>query len=396
MSGAAGPTVLVVGATGVFGRRLSELLAEEVGVRLILAGRTAASLEALAASLGTGVSTAVLDRDRVTGADLDRLGCRLVIDAAGPFQGSRTTLLEAAVAAGCHYVDLADGRDFVAGIARFDAAARDRGVAVLSGASSTPALSHAVADAITAGWRRIDVLRVAICPGNRAPRGLSVVRAILSYVGRPVRVFRDGAWREAPGWGLTRRIEMPGLGGRLASLCDSPDLDLLVERYRPRQAAEFLAGLELALLHRGLGLAGLAVRLGLLRSLAPLARPLRWLAILFEPFGSDRGGMLVEAAGQDTDGRPATVRWSLVAPAGVGPTIPTLPAVALVRRVRDGRVPAAGARPCVGELTLEDFEPDFRRLGVVSACSGERCPDVFPARIPYSPLQTTRNPGGDT
>ena len=378
--------VLLVGAAGSFGRRLAEGLAAEPGIRLILAGRRRASLDGLRARLGGTPQVCVLDRDRITPADLRALGAAVVIDAAGPFQDSRTTLIEAAIDAGCHYLDLADGRDFVAHIHRFGAAAQRANVAVLSGASSTPALSHAVLDELTEGWRRIDVLRVAISPGNRAPRGLSVLRAILSWAGRPVAVFRDGGWTTAPGWGGTREIDIPGLGPRLAALCETPDLDLLVTRYQPRHTAEFLAGLELPVLHHGLALATWPVRKGWLRSLAPLARPFRVLAALLRPFGSDRGGMVVEAAGRDADDRPVRARWSLVAGAGRGPWVPTLPALALVRRFRDKRLSFRGAGPCTGILTPEDFAADFARLGIATAtevrpsmAGGDRRPAKSPS-----------------
>jgi len=181
-----------------------------------------------------------------------------------------------------------------------------------------------------------------------------------------VRVFRDGAWTTAPGWGATRRIDYPGLGTRYGALSETPDLDLLVDRYRPRVAAEFLAGLELGILHRGLELLTVPVRRGWLRSLLPLARPLRFLAALLRPFGSDRGGMVVAAAGRDSEDRPVLARWSLIAEAGKGPYVPTLAALALVRQIRDRRLSFRGAAPCTGVLTPADFEPDFAQLGIVT------------------------------
>lgn len=356
--------VLLVGAAGVFGRRLAERLTVEPGVTLVMAGRTRRRLEALRGELGIAAEIRLLDRERVTADDLRETGAAIVIDAAGPFQGSGSALVEAAIDARIHYIDLADGRAFVSNIRRYGAAAQRAGVAVIAGASSTPALSHAVLDRLVAGWRRIDIVRVAISPGNRAPRGKSVVRAILSWAGRPVRVFREGGWAQAPGWGTPRKMEFPGVGPRLVSLCETPDLDLLAERYQPRVAAEFLAGLELPILHRGLVLAGLAVRWGWLSSLAPLAGPARVLASLPAPFGGDRGGMVVEAAGQDGDGEPVIARWSLAARSGRGPYVPTLAALALVRQVRDDSLTFRGASPCAGLLTLEDFRRDFDRLEI--------------------------------
>ncbi|NKB49598.1 MAG: saccharopine dehydrogenase [Alphaproteobacteria bacterium] len=356
--------VLIVGATGVFGRRLAEQLVHEPGITLILAGRTAQTLAHLDTNLGNRTERAVLDRALVTAGDLQNLGVRLVIDAAGPFQESGTSLIEAAIEAGCHYVDLADGRAFVAGIGRFDAAARARGVTILSGASSTPALSHAAVDALTRGWRAVDTIRVAISPGNRAPRGVSVVRAVLSYAGQPIRLFRDGGWRIAPGWGLTHELDFPGIGRRTVSLCETPDMDLFVDRYRPRIAAEFFAGFESRLMHQGLRLAALLVLWRLIRSLAPYATPLHFIASLLQPYGTDRGGMVAQVTGQDRYGRPVAAQWSLAAEGGRGPFVPTLAALVLARHFRDGKITYRGAMPCAGTLAIEDFHADFQRLGI--------------------------------
>src|SRR5881628_23475 len=75
---------------------------------------------------------------------LPALEADLVIDAAGPFQGSSYAVPEACIAARIPYLDLADGRDFVCGIGALDQAARAAGVAIVAGASSVCALSGAV------------------------------------------------------------------------------------------------------------------------------------------------------------------------------------------------------------------------------------------------------------
>ncbi len=361
-------TVLVIGATGVFGSRLVERAAREPGIRLILAGRTRSTLETLAARVAPDDAIRVLDRDSITAADL--AGADLVIDAAGPFQASHAHVIYAAIAARVPYIDLADGRDFVAAIGRHDAAARAAGIAVIAGASSIPALSHAAVDALITGWRAIDTLIVGIFPGNRAPRGLAVVQAILSWAGRPVRTWRGGAWRDLPGWGLTHRWRLADGTRRWASVCDTPDQDLLVARYAPRRSAEFYAGMELGLLHLGLALLTLPVRARLIATLRPAAGLLLWLARRFLPWGSDRGYMEVRAAGEGADGRPVQSTWTLAATGNRGPYVPVLAALALVRRHRDGMPPAPGARPCTGDLTLADFTGDFEELGIQTTITG--------------------------
>jgi hypothetical protein len=359
--------VLVVGGAGAFGSRLVDGLIATTGFDAVIAGRDLARAEARAAALGSRARAVRLDTATVTAAALRTTGVFAVVDAAGPFQGADYRLARAAIAAGLHYVDLADARDFVAGFGALDAEARAAGVVALTGASSTPALSHAVLDRLTQGWRHIDAVEIAISPGNRnSPRGLSVIQAILSYAGRPVRVFAGGGWTERPGWGRPIRRAMPGLGKRWLSLCETPDLDLVPARFAPREAAIFRAGLELSLMHLGLYAAGLLVRGRLLRSLVPFARPFRWVAERLQGRGSDRGGMMVEAAGCDGAGNSVRAIWSLVAEAGDGPAIPALPALAAIRALADGRIAQPGARPCVGVLNLKAIECEFARYRITT------------------------------
>ena len=177
-------TVLVVGATGAFGERLAEGLIRS-GIAVIGAARNAARLDAVASRLGRASPL-----NRSTDPGSTRPACRklrarwpglfAVADASGPFQTSDYALPRAAIGAGLHYVDLADARGFVGGIRVLDEDARAANVAVLAGASSTPALSHAVLDRLVAGSRKVIAIEVSIAPGNRAPRGLSTVHAVLS------------------------------------------------------------------------------------------------------------------------------------------------------------------------------------------------------------------------
>lgn len=373
--------VLVIGGAGAFGSRLVRALAANTGFDVLVGGRSEAAPKRLAAEIAAEhhvrrIETVVIDRDAATADTLAALELFAVVDAAGPFQAAAAKLAEAAIGAGIHYVDIADARAFVAAFPRLDAAAEAAGVVAITGASSTPAISHAALDRLTRGWGAVDTVEIAITPGNRAPRGLSVVAAILSYAGRPVRVFLDGEWRERPGWGLLARKNIPGLGRRWLALCETPDLDLVPARLAVRRAAIFRAGLELSALHLGLWAAALPVRAGLLRSLAPFARPFRAVAAALDRLGTDRGGMLVEAAGEDPDGQRIEARWTLIAEAGDGPSVPILPVVAILRRLAEGRLPP-GARACAGLLDLSEIEAELRPYRTTTRIDTQRPGDAL-------------------
>jgi hypothetical protein len=368
--------ILLVGGAGVFGSRLARGLVDTVDADVLIAGRNLAKAQAIAREVKAAGAVA-LDRNTATPADIRALSVDLVIDAAGPFQGADLSFARACIAAGVDYLDLADGRDFVAAFPALDAEAKAAGVRAITGASSTPAITHAALDELTRGWTRIDTIRAGISPGNRAPRGRSVVEAILSWAGAPLRVFEGGAWRERPGWSGTRKRRIAGLGVRRFALAETPDLDLLVARFSPREDAVFTAGLELGILHRGLAALGWLKAAGIAQTYAPVAGMLQWLASLFHPFGSDRGGMYVEALGRDADGAPARAEWTLVSPPVVGPFTPTLPALALTRKLLAGDVIATGARACVDIISLSDLAGDFARIGLSTALTRETMKGPF-------------------
>lgn len=357
--------VVLIGATGVFGSRIARRLAGDARFTLTLVGRRSEPLETLREALGDAiVRTARID---VTAADmaeaLSALRPQLVMHTAGPFQQRDYRVAEACLACGSDYVDLADGREFVAGITRLDQRARQLGRLLISGASSVPALSSAVVDALHPRFGALDTIEHAISPGNRTPRGDATVASILGYCGRPIRVWRDGRWQLAHGWMDSRRQMFP-FGKRRVGVCEVPDLDLFPARYAGVRTVTFRAGLELPLLHTGTSCAAALVRLGLIRDLAAHAPMLRRLSERFLRFGSDVGGMTVELSGTDPAGAPLHLRWWLSAGAGDGPQVPATPAVVLAQQWADGKISATGARACMGLLRLDQLVSGFHGYAI--------------------------------
>lgn len=347
--------VLLIGAGGVFGKRIARQLAGDRRFELVLGGRHLAALEALREELSDpGARLAVLDATAPGLTDvLGSLRPQLVIHAAGPFQGQDYRVAEACLACGSDYVDLADARDFACGIARLDAQAKAAGRLLVSGASTVPGLSSAVIDALLPRFSPLEVIEYAISPGNRTPRGDATVAAILGYCGRPVRLWRNGCWQQEFGW-MSGRRQRFAFGDRWVALCDVPDLELFPLRYPGVHSVVFRAGLELKRLHFGTLLAAWMVRLGLIRNLARHAPRLRRISEWFLDAGSDVGGMVVELSGRDMGDQPVRLRWSLTAAAGEGPQVPATPAVVLARQLADGQLLARGAMPCMGLFTLDE------------------------------------------
>ena len=110
--------VLVLGGYGQFGRRIVGALARDAGLELIVAGRDEAKAQALVDALTDAratLSAAVLDIERNFAEALAHLRPDVVVHTAGPFQQRGYGVASATLAAGAHYIDLADGRAFVEG-----------------------------------------------------------------------------------------------------------------------------------------------------------------------------------------------------------------------------------------------------------------------------------------
>ena len=363
--------VLILGGYGVFGGRLARLLLRD-GVEVIVAGRDARKAAAFTAQYGGSPLGIDIGKDLSPIADA---APALVVDAAGPFQaygGDPYRLAWFCIAHKIGYLDFSDDAAFTAGIAALDEAARAAGCFVLSGVSSVPAISGGAVRELSEGLSRIELIETALMPGNRAPRGRSVIRSILAQAGEPLAMWRGGAWRQYRGWADARRVTFgPGLK-RWASLIGAPDLTLFPQAFGARSVV-FRAGLELGVMHWGLALLARLRAARLLPPLTLLAGPILWASLLLKPFGTDRGGMTVDVTGLK-DGKAVRRRWEAIATGGDGPFIPAVPARAIVRKLS---AIAAGARPCLFDLTLAEIEDATRGLAVEFANSEEEAPALF-------------------
>jgi saccharopine dehydrogenase-like NADP-dependent oxidoreductase len=305
--------ILVLGGYGHFGGRICKALAHDAA--LIVAGRDAAKAELFARALGAAHQGVALD---YTATDLAQrlrpLRVDAVIHTCGPFQSQYYPVYHVAracIAAATHYIDLADGRAFVAGIAELDVAARDAGVLVTSGASTLPALSSSVIDEHAGYFARLDSIDISIAPGQQTLRGVATLQAVLSYCGKPFNVWERGRWQTVYGWQGLHRFNYPDFGSRWLAHCDVPDLQLFPARYSGVQRVRFNAGLELALAQGAFWFLAGMVRMGLIADVSRYARLIQTWGAHFDALGSDIGGMHVGLRGAGTDGRPARCRaWA--------------------------------------------------------------------------------------
>lgn len=362
--------VLILGGYGNFGKRIASALVKS-GIPVIIAGRNGQKAEELAAKLpAESVETAIYDANKTLAEQIALLRPRVVINTCGPFQTSNYDIARICIQHQVHYIDLADGREFVTGITELDADAKAQNVAVISGASTVPCFSSAVIEHYQPQFSEIDSLVFGISPGQQAERGLATTQGIMTYVGKALRPAKGGALRPAKGeahipygWQDIYRQAYPELGKRWMANCDIPDLDLLPARYGIR-SIRFSAGLELGFMHLGLWAISWMVRIGLPLNLPRHAERLLKISDWFNGFGTADGGMHVILNGKDQKGFPCMRRWFIVAKEGHGPHIPTIPAILLAEKLVQGRFNERGAIPCVGLVTLQEYLKALEGLAI--------------------------------
>lgn len=350
-------TILVLGGYGFFGERICHALASDSTIRLFIGGRDESKAKQLALKLAlSGEQGIAIDAHSPALAQrLVELKINTVIHTAGPFQGQHYSVARAAIQAGCNYIDLADGRNFVVGIGELDDLARQQEVLVTSGASSLPALSSAVVDRYLPRFSRLDSIRHGIGSGARAP-GLATMRGVFGYCGKPFPSLINGKWRPVHGWLDLQRYQFPNpVGPRLLGNCDVPDLVLFPQRYPGVQTVTFKAGFASSPGHLVVWAGAQLVRFNILPGLTALVAPLNTISHWLEPLVSDKGGMFVELEGIGRDEKPLKLTWHLIAAQNHGPHIPCGAAIALAQKLARGEKMPYGAMPCMGLLTVEDY-----------------------------------------
>lgn len=351
--------VVILGGYGAFGRLISEELARETAVKLTIAGRSPTKGQPFADS----IQADFVQCDLTNSESLARTvsDAHLVINAAGPFQALDYTVPEICLDTGCHYIDLGDGRAYVTGIQALHQRAKDKGLFVCVGASTSPAITTAVAAHLQPHFQEIKSIKVALTAGNKNEAGLSTVSSILSYVGAPVQIWQDDQWATASGWGLAEFVTFPKpVGTRRVQLCDVPDLDLMPRMFEADEVL-FKAGLEMNLFNYSLSLLGALRHRFPALDLTRLARPLVQASKWFNMFGSWRGSVSLWMQGPDGHERSLAI----VAPEN-GPRVPTSPAILLARKLLKDGPPATGAYPCVGYLTLPEILAYLKPFGIFS------------------------------
>jgi len=164
-------SLIVYGANGYTGTLVAEHAAERK-LPVVLAGRRAEEVSALAARLG--VSHRVFGLDDPAGIDRGLAGARVVLNCAGPFVRTALPLASACLRARAHYLDVTGEVAVFQALWRRDAEARAAGCMLLPGTGFDVVPSDCLAAHLHERLPSATHLRLAFQAIGRMSRGTAV------------------------------------------------------------------------------------------------------------------------------------------------------------------------------------------------------------------------------
>jgi len=235
-------SIWLLGATGRGGRAISRELVLG-GANVVLVGRDHDRLTEAAGSLGGSVQVQTQVQTRVASGRAEFVGLiaaerpTVIVNTVGPFTATGVPLARASLAAGSHYVDLANELEPVRELLDLDGQARSRGVTLVTGAGfgvlatealvielrgDRPAAAHATVAALPA----VDEL------------GSAVLASAIDAIAYGGRRYQNGQVVRTRLGADHARIPLPGSPGRDALAVPTGELEAA---HRASGAADVLA-----------------------------------------------------------------------------------------------------------------------------------------------------------
>jgi NAD(P)-dependent dehydrogenase (short-subunit alcohol dehydrogenase family) len=358
--------VLIIGGYGNFGRFIAKRLAKETNIQLIIAGRHVQKAELLCTQLAAHnkAEYTQINIHHQLKESLASICPDIVIHTSGPYQHQGYDVAKACIQQGCHYIDLADAREFVVGIKQLHSAAIAKNVFICSGASSVPCLTNAIINYFQSHFEKITDLDYAIATAQLTNLGLATTSAGLSYAGKPFSTLVNGTEKIIYGWQNLKIRKLWGLGFRCLGNCDIPDLTLFPDRYPTLVNIRFQAGLELKFLHFILWSLSYLVRFKLCPNLQIFAPIMLKISRLFDLFGNNNSGFYMRLKGLDKQGQKTQKMFEIFAKQGDGLYIPCVPAIILSKKLANDITPLTGAMPCLDLITMDDYLNELAGLDI--------------------------------
>jgi len=275
----------------------------------------------------------------------------IAVHCAGPFSNQSAVLIEACWQAGCHYVDIADDRKYLARVRGYGKIFRENQLSAVYGCSSLPGISGALALLLKQENPEIpEKIRLILFIGNHNKKGAGAIEAVFKISGRKIPTPQ----RTLIGLRKEARVELPApFGKKSALIFESADYDLLPEIIGTKSIVVDVS-FEMEIANRIFSVFSHSP-FGLVQM---LKIPVLKLGALFNRWGHEGGGVRVEFFYRNGSLRRATLLASRE-----GQRMAIVPAFAAIQKILGGSAQAGvftaydflGAAPLLESLTAKGY-----------------------------------------
>jgi len=338
---------MIYGANGYTGRLIAGRAAAE-GLRPILAGRTASTIEAVSTELGCPLRVFSLSSPEAIARQL--VGLSAVLHCAGPFSRTAPPMIEACLLAGVNYLDITGEWEVIEFAAQQHNRAVEAGISIMPAVGFDVVPTDCLAAQLAAALPTATDLELAFRTGSGVSPGTA--KSIFATSGDGGRVRRDGQIVRVPSAWQTMQLQFPSVAREVMT---APWGDISSAFYTTGipniRVYASTTSRQVRLLRR-------------CRWLLPLikAAPIQWLGRrLIErrikgPNEAKRATGIAEFWGRVTDHDGRTAEATLVTPEGYSLTART--AIEIMKRTLAGEVDVGFSTPAkaFGGKFIEQFD----------------------------------------
>ena len=339
---------LVLGASGVMGRRVASELARDPAVdSLVVSARRDEAARELGTIFGgssgkvSAISLDVTDTAALVRAARDT---DVVVSCAGPFYLYEIDCVRAAIDAGTHYISLCDDHAVTDRVAALDPSARDAGVTVVSGCGFSPGITNFLAAVGTSELDSVHEIEIAVGASSADPSGPATGLHFVTMMASDAAEIADHSIDRIPSATSPKLVYFPEPVGWVETFrCGHPEIVTLAAAHPELRTLRFRVGLtERAAMDvtRASLAAGLLANERNRRAFVRLSRPLRPVLESLPPRGAAWTGARVDVRGE-RGGRSHTVSLAVVDRISNLATIPLAKAATEVMELKVGGVKTA-------------------------------------------------------
>jgi saccharopine dehydrogenase-like NADP-dependent oxidoreductase len=207
------------------------MAADPAVTSVVVADRDLARADEVVRRIGPAASAAEVDITDTAGLSALLAQADLVLNTVGPFYRFGRPVLEAAISAGVHYVDINDDWEPTIDMLTLDEEARAAGVIAVIGMGASPGVSNLLASAAAASLDDTESLYTGWPAGvgipkvnsdDPPPRSSAALEHWIHNLSMPIRIWRDGRYQEVDALEeLT--ITYPGIGEGTVWTCGHPE-----------------------------------------------------------------------------------------------------------------------------------------------------------------------------